>query len=50
MRVDQRPAEFLGFDLEAVAGRRLDAIGDRQRRGAEEVNVQVARPAGTGDT
>src|SRR4051794_616129 len=40
--VAQRQGERGGFDLEHVPGPRRDAVAERQGRGAEEVDVQVA--------
>ena len=41
--VGQWRAEFALADLERVARLGFDAVGERQRRGAEEMNVHVAR-------
>src|SRR5579862_8566233 len=43
--IAQRQRERRRLDLEDVAVARLDAVGERQRRRAEEMHMQVARPA-----
>ena len=43
--IAQRQAERLGLDLEHVALLRRDPVGERQRRGAEEMHMHVAGPA-----
>src|ERR1700733_14276416 len=43
--IAERQAEGLGFDLEHVAFLRLHPVAERQGRGAEEMDVDIARTA-----
>src|SRR3546814_16463568 len=47
-RVAHRHRERRGFDLEHVAGLRLDTLAERQRRGAEKMDVDIAGAAEAG--
>src|SRR3546814_20878246 len=47
-RVAHRHRERRGFDLEHVAGLRLDTLAERQRRGAEKMDVDIAGAAAAG--
>ncbi|VXB96765.1 hypothetical protein PSEUDO8O_20332 [Pseudomonas sp. 8O] len=40
--IAQRLAQRIETDLEGIARLRLDAVGERQRRGAEEVHMHIA--------
>src|SRR3984957_19077527 len=43
--IAERQAEGFGLDFEDVAFLRLHPVAKRQRRGAEEMDMDVARPA-----
>src|SRR5438105_9728028 len=43
--IDERRSEGRRLDLPALAGLDPDAVGEAERRGAEEMHVHIARPA-----